>query len=101
MYRGYEEGSSADENSESEHQSQKKFPDEVATNVSFSIVNPVIIMKEEVNRAYKEGSSVDENSELEHQSQRKFPDQVAANILVRFPDLVREPGFKRLHNPCH
>ena len=68
---------------------------------SYYFVIPVITMKEEVNRAYEEGSSEDENSELEHQSQRKFPDQVAANILVRFPDLVREPGFKRLHNPCH
>ena len=38
--RGYEEGSSADENSELEHQSQRKFPDQVATN---PIANPIIL----------------------------------------------------------
>ena len=61
--RGYEEGSSADENSELEHQSQRKFPNQVASNVSFSFVNPVIIMKEEVNGAYEEGRSEDERTE--------------------------------------
>ena len=63
MNRGYEEGSSADENSELEHQSQRKLPDQVAANVSFSSVNPVIKMKEEVKRAYEEESSEDEKTE--------------------------------------
>ena len=57
MNRGYEGGSSADENSELEHQSQRKFPDQVA------FVNLAIVPKEQVKRAYDKGSSEDERTE--------------------------------------
>ena len=57
MNRGYEGGSSADENSELEHQSQRKVPDQVA------FVNPTIVPKEQVKRVCNEGSSEDERTE--------------------------------------
>ena len=57
MNGAYEEGSSADENSELEHQSQRKFSDQVA------FVNPAIALKEQVKRVCNEGSSEDERTE--------------------------------------